>query len=84
MVTQGVQSRWQSNATEAPIDYGKNDLLLGSQDTFFWFLVPLFGIISVGACVVVNYAAMTIVYLLELLRSMVAARQGYIKHENGR
>ncbi|KAM5485655.1 GPI inositol deacylase [Microsporum canis] len=84
VVTQGVQSRWQSNATEAPIDYGKNDLLLGSQDTFFWFLVPLFGIISVGACVVVNYAAMTIVYLLELLRSMVAARQGYIKHENGR
>ncbi|OAL72485.1 GPI inositol-deacylase [Trichophyton violaceum] len=84
VVTQGVQSSWQSNATETPIDYGKNDLLLGSQDTFFWFLVPLFGIISVGACVVVHYAATTIIYLLGLLRSTVAAQQGYIKHENGK
>ncbi|EFQ99381.1 GPI inositol-deacylase [Nannizzia gypsea CBS 118893] len=84
VVTHGVQSSWQTNATETPIDYGKNDLLLGSQDTFFWFLVPLFGIISVGACVVVHYVATILVYLLGLLRSTVAARQGYIKHENGK
>jgi len=49
---------WRSNATESAVDYTRNDLLLGSQDTFFWFLVPLFGIICVGICIGVNYIAL--------------------------
>src|ERR1700723_365755 len=49
---------WSGNATEIIIDYTKNDLLLGSQDTFFWFLVPLFGVICIGICVAVNYLAL--------------------------
>lgn len=40
-----------------------NELLLGSDDTFFWFLVPLFGLMCVGICVAVNYIAL----LLELI-----------------
>ena len=77
-------SDWRVNATEAPIDFTANDLLLGSQDTFFWFLVPLFGLISVGACVLVNYATTLLVHMLALLRSIIASRKGYIKHDDRR
>lgn len=29
--------------------------MLGTQDPFLWFLVPLFGVISVGICIAGNY-----------------------------
>lgn len=60
---------WRGNATETAIDYTKNDLLLGSQDPTFWFLVPLSGLLSAGICVLVNYAALSLTYFLSLLYS---------------
>ncbi|KAK2758383.1 GPI inositol deacylase [Arachnomyces sp. PD_36] len=77
----GRPSRWRTNATESAVDFTKNDLLLGAQDTFFWFLVPLFGLISVGVCVVVNYAALALTYLLSFLYALLTQTTGYIKHE---
>jgi hypothetical protein len=77
-------SRWQMNVTESAVDFNKNDLLLGSQDTLFWFLVPLFGLISVGACVMVNYIAMILTYLLVIIRGLLTAKSGYIKHDDRR
>lgn len=47
-----------------------HDLLLGTQDIFFWFLVPLFGLMCVAICVVVNYVALGLVSLLALLYSL--------------
>ena len=61
---------WSSNATETVIDYTKNDLLLGFQDPFFWFLVPLFGMVGVGICVAVNYALLAITTLLAAIYSV--------------
>ena len=74
-------SRWRTNATESAVDFTKNDLLLGAQDSFFWFLVPLFGLISIGVCVVVNYAALAIVHLFSHLYPLLTRTTGYIKHE---
>ena len=51
-----------SNGTS--INYAANDLLLGSQDSFFWFLVPLAGLISIGVCAVLNYLVLALIYLL--------------------
>ncbi|KAJ5619400.1 hypothetical protein N7510_003384 [Penicillium lagena] len=72
---------WRTNSTETPIDFTKNDLLLGSQDTFFWFLVPIFGLISVGACVVVNYLALAIVNIFSLAYGVLHSKSGYIRRE---
>ncbi|KAF2742115.1 PGAP1-domain-containing protein [Sporormia fimetaria CBS 119925] len=44
-----------------------NELLLGLADTFFWFLVPLFSIMSVGVVVVVNYTLVCITHLFALV-----------------
>ncbi|KAL8832960.1 MAG: hypothetical protein Q9170_004620 [Blastenia crenularia] len=59
-------SSWSANATESAIDFTKNDLLLGSQDPIFWFLVPLFGLLSAGLCIMINYVALGVVSLLQL------------------
>ncbi|EEH42269.1 GPI inositol-deacylase [Paracoccidioides brasiliensis Pb18] len=75
---------WRSNATESVIDFTRNDLLLGSQDIFFWFLIPLFGIISIGFCVVVNYVVMVVIYALSTIRRVLTTRRGYIKHDDPR
>ncbi|KAJ6164412.1 hypothetical protein N7470_003084 [Penicillium chermesinum] len=73
---------WRGNSTETPIDFTKNDLLLGSQDAFFWFLVPIFGVISVGSCVLVNYAALLLVNILSWVYGAFHTRSGYIRHED--
>jgi hypothetical protein len=51
------------------VDYTRNDLLLGSQDPFFWFLVPLFGLLCVGICVAVNYVAIAVTHTFAVLYS---------------
>ncbi|KAF2198966.1 GPI inositol-deacylase [Delitschia confertaspora ATCC 74209] len=56
------------NATD-PFSYTNHELLLGSDDSFFWFLIPLFGLMSVGIVVVVNYAALGLTYIFVLLYS---------------
>jgi GPI inositol-deacylase len=58
--TSGFQPSQRSNGTEAAVNYTQNDLFLGSSDPFFWFLVPFSGMISVGACVAVNYLVLLI------------------------
>jgi GPI inositol-deacylase len=56
--------KYRSNATESMSDYMLNNLLIGSPDPFFWFLVPIFGIISAGLCVAVNYVVLILTYIL--------------------
>ncbi|KAJ5099350.1 hypothetical protein N7532_006351 [Penicillium argentinense] len=73
---------WRTNSTETPLDFTKNDLLLGSQDAFFWFLVPVFGIISVGVCVLVNYVALLLVNIFSLIYGAVNSKSGYIRRED--
>ncbi len=63
----------QSNATEAVIYYTKNDLLIGLPDPFFWFLMPFFGIISVGLCVAINYAALIVTHVFAFIYAKVRA-----------
>jgi glycosylphosphatidylinositol deacylase len=54
----------RGNATESLFDFTMNDLLLGSPDPFFWFLIPMFGIISIGLCIAINYFVLVVTYLL--------------------
>jgi len=71
----GQPSYWpiqqNSNATESIVDYTRNDLLLGSPDAFFWFLLPFFGVISIGLCIAINYAALTVTHIFTFVYSKV-------------
>lgn len=48
----------------------RHDLLMGSQDPFFWFLMPLCGLASVGVCVLLNYAALILIRLCAIIATI--------------
>lgn len=75
----GQHQHAHSNST---IDFTQNELLLGSQDNFFWFLVPLGGLISIGACVVLNYVLLGLLHLFSFATSMYPSRSGYVKKDD--
>ncbi|KAM0199594.1 hypothetical protein ACHAPA_006905 [Fusarium lateritium] len=61
--------RWFDKAHAAPlsVDYHRHDILIGTEDPFFWFLVPLIGVVCVGVCAVVHYMAKAFTHILGML-----------------
>lgn len=60
---------WLSKSTgtsEQTIDFTVNDLMLGTSDPFFWFLIPLFAITSVGICIAMNYVVLALTHTIAL------------------
>ena len=72
----------QYNATESFLNFTKNDLLLGSHDAFFWFLVPMFGLISVGVCIVLNYVTLALTQLFTWVYARI--RSVSLRNDEGR
>lgn len=57
------------------LDNTNNELLLGSEDTFFWFLVPLFGVMCIATCVAINFVALLLTYILAFIYTLVKSSQ---------
>lgn len=72
----------QGNATETPRKFTKNELLLGSHDPFFWFLMPLFGLICVGVCIAANYVVLALTQMLTSAYSRL--RSVTLRNDEGR
>ncbi|KAH8597242.1 GPI inositol-deacylase-like protein [Bisporella sp. PMI_857] len=75
---------WGGNSTESQIDFTKNDLLVGSQDPFFWFMVPLIGFVCVGVCVALNYATLAITHLFSIVYGWLGARPAWLRNDDKR
>ena len=80
----GNSQAWNRNGTIPIVDFKQNELLLGSRDPFFWFLVPLMGIISVGLCVAMNYAALLVVYICSTAFSLVSSKPAFLRKSDKR
>lgn len=63
------------------MEFDKNDLLVGLSDPFFWFLAPLFALLAVGVCVVLNYALMVILHILTFIYSMFSRWPNWVSNE---
>ncbi|KAI2635049.1 GPI inositol-deacylase [Xylaria nigripes] len=63
----GYGAVWPWRNITSTIDFAQNDLLVGTTDPFFWFLIPTIGIICVGACVVVHYVVLSLISLLSMV-----------------
>ncbi|KAI4723193.1 PGAP1-domain-containing protein [Aureobasidium sp. EXF-10727] len=72
----------QHEATESFLEFTKNDLLLGSNDPFFFWLVPLFGVISVGVCIVLNYITLALTQVFTFCYAKV--RNVRLRNDDGR
>ncbi|SMR62901.1 unnamed protein product [Zymoseptoria tritici ST99CH_3D1] len=67
---------WLSSTTgtsEDTIDFAVNDLMLGTSDPFFWFLVPFFAIVSVGICIAMNYVVLILTHIFSVVIARVRA-----------
>lgn len=53
-----------------PIDFHRNDLLIGTDDPFFWFLVPLIGTVCIGVCVVLHFVTLGLTQALAAVYSL--------------
>ena len=73
---------WGANSTEPPVDFAKNDLLLGSRDPIFWFLIPLFSLISIAICVLVNYTVLGLTYIICSPYNYLTARPSWLRVED--
>lgn len=69
-------SHWPLHAmasnTTALLDEAHHELLLGTDDTFFWFLVPLFGLMCIAICVALNYAALLLTFTVSNIYALVS------------
>jgi glycosylphosphatidylinositol deacylase len=52
-------------------DNSNNELLLGSEDPFFWFLVPLFGLMVTAICVAANYVALLLIHFFASIDTLI-------------
>jgi glycosylphosphatidylinositol deacylase len=73
-----------SNSTEPQIDFTQNDLLVGAQDPFWWFTVPLIGLVCVGVCVMINYTTLAITHILSILYGLLSARPAWLRSDDKR
>ncbi|KAK0844020.1 GPI inositol deacylase [Friedmanniomyces endolithicus] len=70
--TQGPWAqKWLGRSTTETVDFTVNDFMLGTSDPFFWFLVPLFGLISIGICIAANYTVLTLTHLFALTHGLL-------------
>ncbi|KXJ92301.1 PGAP1-like protein-domain-containing protein [Microdochium bolleyi] len=56
-------------------NFGQNDLLTGTADPFFWFLIPMIGVVCIGACVVVHYLVLALVYIFSTIYGYFVLRR---------
>lgn len=71
-----------SSGTPSLLDFHRNDLLIGTQDPLFLFLIPLIGVVCIGVCTVVNYMALILTHLLGLFMSLITFRPGWVRNED--
>ena len=81
--TAGLRSSPSEMMNGTTINFGQNDLLLGSQDTFFWFLVPLAGLLCIGACVLLHYLILALLHIFVAGSRLINYNQGYVKVDDG-
>ncbi|KAL2173866.1 PGAP1-like protein-domain-containing protein [Thermothelomyces heterothallicus CBS 202.75] len=70
------------NGTAAIMDLDQNDLLIGTDEPLFLFLIPLIAVICVGVCAVLHYMALILTHLLSAVASIVTFRSGWTRNED--
>ncbi|KAI1083593.1 PGAP1-domain-containing protein [Whalleya microplaca] len=73
---------WRNSTTA--VDFVRNDLLVGTSDPFFWFLIPMIGIICVGACITLHYIVLVLTWIIGTVYSWISVRPVIQRQEKRR
>ncbi|KAM3518287.1 hypothetical protein NHJ13051_008300 [Beauveria bassiana] len=68
--------------TVSAIDFHRNDLLIGTDDPFFTFMVPLIGVVCIGVCTALHYVILLLTQLFSLV-FVLFRRRGSTDSANG-
>lgn len=83
--TRGATSFWPiSNEKWPGVDFRQNDLLAGTQDPFFWFMIPLIGVSCVGVCWIMNYLVLILTTIFSTLHGWLRLRPAWVRHDDRR
>jgi GPI inositol-deacylase len=66
------------------IELHRNDLLVGLDDPFFWFLTPFIGIICTGVCTVVHFAILGLTCVFAFFYGLFATVAAAFRSESQR
>lgn len=69
----GLWGNWRSWIPFWNATYHRNDLLIGTEDPFFWFLVPLIGIVCIGVCTTLHCVTLALTQIFSVLYGMFRA-----------
>ncbi|KAH8681412.1 PGAP1-like protein-domain-containing protein [Xylariales sp. PMI_506] len=76
-----TRGHWPWINLTTSIDFAQNDLLVGTTDPVFWFLVPMIGIVCVGVCTIFHYVALLLTSSLSVIFRLVASRPAGSLHD---
>lgn len=69
-------------ASSEDMDFHRHDILIGTEDAFFWFLVPLIGVVCIGVCTGVHYLTLVLTNGLGLLYKLMSLRPQFGSSDN--
>lgn len=62
---------WIWKNVAGSVDFQQNDLLIGTADPFFWFLVPMIGVVCIGVCIGFHYATLLLTSIICTIYGLV-------------
>ncbi|KAK8079900.1 GPI inositol-deacylase [Apiospora hydei] len=83
----GLDQTWQVLAMEngtAAIDFSQNDLLIGTSDPVFWFMIPMIGLVCVGVCTCLHYMAVLLISVCTIIYRYMTTRPAWVRHDDKR
>lgn len=79
----GNASFWHwRNSAPSFIDFAHSDLMIGTQDPFFLFLIPLIAVVCIGVCTILNYLTLALTQVLSAIISVLTFSPGWIRNED--
>lgn len=75
---------WPWKNSTAAIDFSQNDLLIGTSDPVFWFMIPMIGLVCVGVCTSLHYMAVLLISVCRLIYRYMATRPAWVRFDDKR
>lgn len=73
---------WQRHSPSSTLEVNRHDLLVGTEDPFFWFLIPLIGTVCIGVCTVLHYLTVGLTQVLGLLYALLSSLSLRVSRED--
>ncbi|KAK8059656.1 hypothetical protein PG996_009586 [Apiospora saccharicola] len=75
---------WPWKNGTAAIDFSQNDLLIGTSDPVFWFMIPMIGLVCVGVCTSLHYMAVLLISVCRVIYRYMTTRPAWVRYDDKR